>query len=94
VEIFERRGVILHSRTAVIKGPWAMIGSTHLDWRSSLNNRELNAVVLGAEFGPQFQALFDKEWAASDTIALEAWQRFGLDLRIEPMFACPPEYGL
>jgi cardiolipin synthase A/B len=47
VKIFERRGVILHSKTALIDGVWATVGSTNLDWRSFLHNHELNAVVLG-----------------------------------------------
>jgi hypothetical protein len=43
--------VILHSKTALIDGVWATVGSTNLDWRSFLHNHELNAVVLGTEFG-------------------------------------------
>jgi cardiolipin synthase A/B len=51
VKIFERRGVVLHAKTALIDGVWATVGSTNLDWRSFLHNHELNAVMLGAEFG-------------------------------------------
>ena len=51
VKIYERRGAILHSKTALVDGVWATVGSTNLDWRSFLHNHELNAVVLGAEFG-------------------------------------------
>jgi len=39
---------------------WATVGSTNLDWRSFLHNHELNAVVLGTEFGSQVQAMFAK----------------------------------
>jgi two-component system, chemotaxis family, CheB/CheR fusion protein len=85
VKIFERRGVILHSKTALIDGVWATVGSTNLDWRSFLHNHELNAVVLGAEFGSQVQAMFDKDLAASDPITLEQWQRRSLDLRIKEL---------
>ena len=74
VKIYERRDVILHSKTALIDGVWATVGSTNLDWRSFLHNHELNAVVLGAEFGHQVQAMFDKDLAASDAITLERWQ--------------------
>ena len=51
VQIHERHGVILHAKTALIDGVWATVGSTNLDWRSFLHNHELNAVVLGSEFG-------------------------------------------
>jgi cardiolipin synthase len=94
VKIFERRGVILHSKTVLIDGVWATVGSTNLDWRSFLHNHELNAVVLGAEFGAQLQAMFDADLAGSDAITLEAWTRRPLDLRIKEMFARLWEYWL
>src|SRR5204863_6019383 len=68
VKIYERRGVILHSKTALIDGVWTTVGSTNLDWRSFLHNHELNAVVLGAEFGSQVQAMFAKDISESDAI--------------------------
>ena len=94
VKIFERQGVILHSKTALIDGVWATVGSTNLDWRSFLHNYELNAVVLGAEFGRQLQAMFDRDLAASEAITLETWQRRGLDLRAKELFARAWEYWL
>lgn len=94
VKIYERRGVILHSKTALIDGVWATVGSTNLDWRSFLHNYELNAVVLGPDFGQQVQAMFDKDLAESDAITLEAWQRRALDLRLKEWFARVWEYWL
>ena len=94
VKIYQRRGVILHSKTALIDGVWATVGSTNLDWRSFLHNQELNAVVLGPEFGKQVQAMFDKDLALSDPITLREWQRRGLDLRIKELFARAWEYWL
>jgi cardiolipin synthase len=94
VKLFERRGVILHSKTALVDGVWATVGSTNLDWRSFLHNHELNAVVLGAEFGRQVQAMFDKDLAASDRIRLEAWQQRAIDLRLKEQFARAWEYWL
>ena len=75
VKIYERHGVLLHSKTALIDGVWATVGSTNLDWRSFLHNHELNAVVLGQEFGAQVQAMFDKDLSLSDPITLEQWVR-------------------
>jgi cardiolipin synthase len=94
VKIFERRGVILHSKTALIDGVWATVGSTNLDWRSFLHNHELNAVVLGAEFGVQLQAMFDRDLAASDAITLDQWERRPLHLRIKEQAARLWEYWL
>jgi cardiolipin synthase len=94
VQIFERRGVILHSKTALIDGVWATVGSTNLDWRSFLHNHELNVVVLGTEFGVQVQAMFDKDLAASDPITLEVWEGRPLHLRIKEQTARLWEYWL
>jgi cardiolipin synthase len=94
VKIFERRGVILHSKTALIDSVWSTVGSTNLDWRSFLHNRELNAVVLGSEFGAQVQAMIDKDLAMSDRLTLEQWQSRALDMRVKELFARIWEYWL
>ena len=94
VKIHERHGVVLHSKTALIDGVWATVGSTNLDWRSFLHNHELNAVVLGTDFGRQIQTMFAKDLAASDAITLEQWQRRALDLRLKEWFARVWEYWL
>jgi cardiolipin synthase len=94
VRIHERRGAILHSKTALVDGVWATVGSTNLDWRSFLHNHELNAVVLGAEFGAQVQAMFAKDLAESNAITLEVWEQRGLHLRLKEAFARAWEYWL
>ena len=94
VKLYERRGRVLHSKTALIDGVWATVGSTNLDWRSFLHNHELNAVVLGTEFGAQVQAMFEADLAASDAISLEQWKRRPLDMRLKEGFARLWEYWL
>jgi cardiolipin synthase len=94
VKIFERRGVILHSKTALIDGVWATVGSTNLDWRSFLHNHELNAVVLGSAFGKQVQAMFARDLAMSDEITLEKWRKRGFNLRLKEWFGQVWEYWL
>ena len=94
IKIYERRDVILHSKTALIDGVWATVGSTNLDWRSFLHNYELNAVVLGVEFGHQVQAMFDKDLAASDAVTLERWQSRPWSLRLKERLARVWEYWL
>jgi cardiolipin synthase A/B len=94
VKIYERRNVILHAKTALIDGVWATVGSTNLDWRSFLHNHELNAVVLGTDFGQQVQAMFDQDQAGSQQILLAEWRRRPLDLRLKEQFARAWEYWL
>lgn len=83
VKIYERQDALLHAKTALIDGVWSTIGSTNLDWRSFLNNQEINAVVLGQDFGAQMQALFDKDLESSKLVTLEAWRKRSIGARIK-----------
>ncbi len=94
VKIYERRGALLHSKTALIDGVWSTIGSTNLDWRSFLHNEEVNAVILGQEFGVQMQAMFETDLASSSLITLEQWQQRSIGLRLKEMAARIWEYWL
>ena len=87
VKLYERRGVVLHSKTALVDGVWATVGSTNLDWRSFLHNHELNVVVLGTAFGSQVQAMIDKDLAASEAITLAQWEHRSLLLRLKESLA-------
>ena len=94
VRIYERHGALLHAKTALIDGVWATVGSTNLDWRSFLHNHELNAVVLGQEFGRQVHAMFEEDLAQSDAVTLEQWKRRPLQLRAKEMYANAWQYWL
>ena len=94
VKIYERKNALLHAKTALVDGVWSTVGSTNLDWRSFLHNQELNAVVLGAEFGQRMRKAFDDDVAQSQQITLEEWQRRPLDLRMKEMFGRLWQYWL
>ena len=83
VRIYERRGALLHSKTALIDGVWSCVGSTNLDWRSFLDNGEVNAVVLGRDFAQQMKAMIARDLEASERITLESWEQRALMLRIK-----------
>ena len=94
VKIYERRGALLHSKTAVIDGVWSTVGSTNLDWRSFLHNDEVNAVILGQEFGARMQAMFQSDLAASGEITAESWARRPVGDRLMELAARVWEYWL
>jgi len=94
VKIFERRGALMHAKTASIDGVWSTIGSTNLDWRSFLHNDEINAVILGRGFAAQMEAMFAADLAESDAIALEQWQRRSWLLRLKEQMARLGAYWL
>lgn len=87
VKLYERKDAVLHAKTAVIDGVWSTVGSTNLDWRSFLDNDEVNAVILGREFGGKMNDIFAKDLAASQAIALESWQRRPLLWRLKEWLA-------
>lgn len=94
VKIYERRGAVMHSKTAAIDGVWSTIGSTNLDWRSFLHNDEINAVVLGNDFAKQMEAMFTRDLQQSDQIFLNKWQRRPIIWRFKEWVSRLPEYWL
>jgi cardiolipin synthase len=78
---------MLHAKTALIDGVWSTIGSTNLDWRSFTNNQEINAVILGQDFGVQMQAMFEKDLETSKLITLEDWRKRSLFARLKERVA-------
>jgi cardiolipin synthase len=94
VKIYERHDALLHSKTALIDGVWSTIGSTNLDWRSFLHNEEVNAVILGQEFGAQMQSMFEMDLASSSPITLEQWEQRSIGDRLKETLARIWEYWL
>jgi cardiolipin synthase len=94
IKIYERRGAVMHSKTASIDGVWSTIGSTNLDWRSFLHNDEINATILGRDFSRQMDAMFAKDLTESDAIDLDRWKDRSLMLRLKEWLARLAEYWL
>ncbi|WP_296531078.1 cardiolipin synthase [Rhodoferax sp.] len=87
VNLYERVGALLHAKTAVIDGVWSTVGSSNLDWRSFLDNDEIDAVVLGQGFAQQMEAMFANDMQASRAIDLPGWQRRPLQFRLKEWMA-------
>ncbi len=83
VKIYERRGALLHVKTAIVDGVWSCVGSSNLDWRSALDNDEINAVILGREFAGEMQLAFTRDIAVSDEIDLKSWKHRSLLMRVK-----------
>jgi cardiolipin synthase len=94
VRIYERRGAVMHSKTASIDGVWSTIGSTNLDWRSFLHNDEINAAILGRDFARQMDAMFARDVAESDAVELDRWRHRSLMFRLKEWLARIAEYWL
>lgn len=55
IKVYERQNALLHAKTATIDGVWSTVGSTNLDWRSCLNNQEIDAL----------NPTYNQQWAAN-----------------------------
>ncbi len=83
VKLYERRGGMLHAKTAVIDGVWSTIGSTNLDLWSFARNDEVNAVILSQDFAAAMEAMFAADMEASQEIKREEWGQRWLGARLK-----------
>lgn len=86
VKIYERQAALLHAKTAVVDGVWSSVGSSNLDWRSAVDNDELNAVILSPDFARQMVAAYALDEARSDAIDLDRWRKRSLRERVKEWF--------
>jgi cardiolipin synthase len=86
VKLYERQGAILHAKTAVIDGVWSTVGTTNLEMWSLGRNDEINAVVLGPEFGALMEESFADDLAQSRQILPQEWSERPLLERVAQGF--------
>lgn len=86
VRIYERQAALLHAKTAVIDGVWSRVGSSNLDWRSAIDNDELDAVVIDREFAGEMLRAYAMDEAQSDEVRLEEWRRRPFGDRMKERF--------
>jgi cardiolipin synthase A/B len=89
IEIHEYQPALLHSKTMVVDGVWATVGSTNLDHRSFALNDELNVAVYDARFAAAVERAFAADVAMSKRVTYEAWRSRGLIARLYELIAIP-----
>jgi cardiolipin synthase len=70
-----------------VDGVRSTIGSTNLDWLSIEHNQEINAVILGQDFGSQMKMMFEKDTDVSRLVTLEEWRKRSIGPRIKEFAA-------
>jgi cardiolipin synthase len=75
IRVFQLRSSLLHAKTAVIDGCWSTVGSTNLDLRSFLHNKEVNVIVLGEGFGARLEDAFQEDLRNATEVDLATWER-------------------
>jgi cardiolipin synthase A/B len=82
VRIHEMEHALMHAKTAVIDGVFSTVGSSNLDWRSLVDNHELNVIVLGDDFGAEMEAMFARDREASQPIDARTWRERPMSRRL------------
>jgi cardiolipin synthase len=94
VRIFELQASVLHAKTAVIDGYWSTVGSTNMDMRSFLHNREVNLIALDKAFGDVMESAFNEDLKNSIEIKPEEWAQRPFSNRMKEWLARRLEYWL
>ena len=77
VRIFEYLPAVLHAKTVVVDGSWALVGSANLDFRSFSLNFELGALVFDRAFATLLEERFTGDLARSREVTLASVERRG-----------------
>jgi cardiolipin synthase len=94
VKLYELKKAVLHAKTAVIDGTWSTVGSTNMDMRSFLHNKEVNVVVMGDAFGKEMESAFRDDLHDSTEITVEQWKKRPMTRRFNEWFARMLSYWL
>src|SRR6059036_163305 len=89
IQIYEYVPALLHSKTMVIDGVWATIGSTNLDNRSFAANDELNVIVYSREVAQRMETVFAEDIAHSRQVTYKDWKSRGITAKLLETLALP-----
>ena len=78
----------------MIDGAWSTVGSTNLDTRSFLHNKEVNVVVLGDGFGREMESAFQEDLKDSTEVTAERWAKRPRSGRVKEWLARLLSYWL
>jgi cardiolipin synthase A/B len=71
--IFLYHGNMIHSKTTVIDGEWATVGTMNLDNISMLYNFEANIITTNTEFAHELESHFATDLTESKEVVLNEW---------------------
>jgi cardiolipin synthase len=89
IEIHEYQAALLHSKTMLVDGTWATIGSTNFDNRSFALNEELNVALYDPAVVARLTKVFQEDLARSSRITYEAWAARPLKSKLFEVFVAP-----
>ena len=94
IAIFEYMPALLHSKTMVVDGVWATVGSTNFDNRSFALNEELNLTLYDPSLARQLENIFAEDLKHARKITYEEWQSRPIKEKFLEFFTFPVEEQL
>jgi len=85
--IYEFQPAMMHVKTMVVDGLWAVFGSTNFDPRSFGINDEINVAVRGEELAARLDEDFERDLAESRPIDYEEWRKRPWWERVTELFS-------
>ena len=73
--IYEYEPSMNHTKSLIVDGIWAVVGTTNMDSRSFGLNDEINVAMLDRTLAARLEADFDRDLANSREVSLEEWRR-------------------
>jgi cardiolipin synthase len=89
VEIYEYRAALLHSKTMVVDGILATVGSTNLDNRSFALNEELNVTIYDAKVARRLEQIFQEDLKYSSRLTYRKWSGRSIVDRVMELLTVP-----
>jgi cardiolipin synthase len=89
IEIYEYQPALLHAKTMVVDGLWAMIGTTNLDNRSFALNEEVNFIVHDSAIADRLEKAFHEDLKYSTKLNYEEWKSRPWSEKILELFTIP-----
>jgi cardiolipin synthase len=89
IEIYEYQAALLHAKTMVVDGIWALVGSTNLDNRSFALNQEINLVVHDADVARRLENAFHEDLKYSRRLHYQVWEARPWSEKILELFTIP-----
>jgi cardiolipin synthase len=94
IELYEYQPALLHAKTMVVDGTWALVGTTNLDNRSFALNEEINFIAYDAGIAGQLEKAFLADLEHSKKLDYETWRSRPWSEKVLELFTIPIEEQL
>jgi cardiolipin synthase len=89
IELYEYQPALLHAKTMVVDGVWALVGTTNLDNRSFALNEEVNLIAYDRGVAGQLEKAFHEDLKHSKKLDYETWKSRPWSEKFLELFTIP-----